>query len=498
MNTFWLIALVNLIPVVIVISTSPLHGLSRVIGPDTQLVVILYAIFAVRPLFGERFQSSRSMYSGFYGFVPTHDGQITASLVGTFLLWSIAIGALFYGERRESRNRPPSPGTAENPMPNCEYLPRLPHVRALVGTIAALGLYFAILVSFLGVGRVLAMSRGRSQESAPKGVPEVVGVLPLAGSIAAATIILMAGSRPISFRAWLSISACTALSLATVSQLGTRRFMIPSLLIVVTAFLMRKPVRLRPRHAALGLVAIAVVAVVPYVRSEGNRQGQNLPQAIARYFQDVGLLGSFRNIFTTYDTEMYDYIAVVAPRLASGRADYGRGAGTILEFLTHPLPERILENVERSNEIRGELFNYSCGIGCGLPFPVPSWGGVLFFDGWYFGVVAGGILAGIVSRALSLRWSRAARTEVFKNVVTAVCASYVGIAARTETITALWLCIYTIGVAFAVTITLGAWASRSGSVQPLAYRAGSGRRVSNGETQLVEPSLIRPSIGPAT
>jgi len=469
MNVFWLIALVNLVPVAIVIATSPLRGLSRVLSPDTQLIAVFYAIFSIRPLFGDRFQSSRSSYSGFYGFVPTYQGQMTASLVGMSLLWSTAIGAFFYTLYRNDRTEatPFTVSSVVDPSPDRECPQKLPHVRALVGTSAALAIYFLTLVIYLGVGRVLAMTRGRSAESAPKGVPEIVGVLPLAGSIAAATLILMARSRPIGIGAWFSITACTALSLITVSQLGTRRFMIPSLLIVITALLMRKPVRLRLRHMVLGVMAVAVFAVVPYVRSEGNRQGKNLAQAIVRYFEDVGLLGSLRNIFTTYDTEMYDYIAVIAPRLSTGRADYGWGKGTLIEFLTHPLPANILESVERSNEVRGYLFNYSCGIGCGLPFPVPSWGGVLYFDGWYFGVVVGGILGGVVVRWLAMRWSHAPSSTVAQNVMTAICVSYVGVAARTETITALWLCIYSAAVGVVVIVVMGARTGESGARRSL-------------------------------
>lgn len=245
------------------------------------------------------------------------------------------------------------------------------------------------------------------------------------------------------------------MSLVTVAQLGARRFMIPSVLIVLTAMLMRKSVKLRPWHLATAFSAVVILAIIPYVRSEGNRHGRNLVEAIAHFFGDVGLFRSLRNIFTTYDTEMYDYIAVLAPRLASGRAEYGFGAGTLLEFITHPLPAGVLENVERSNEIRSYIFNYSCGTSCGLPFPVPSLGGVLFFDGWYAGVIFGGILAGVVTRSLALRWFRAETNTVAQNVFTAVFVSYVGIAARTETVYVIWHALYTAIIAAAVLVTLG-------------------------------------------
>jgi len=400
---------------------------------------------------------------------------MTASLVGAFLLWSIAIGAFFYSRWRNGPDPRYYRSPALNPLPVNANSPSLPHVRALICAVAAIVLYFAALMALLGVARVLAMSRGRSAASAPQNLPEIIGVLPLAGSIAAATIILMARGRPIGFSAWLSIAACTALSLMAVSQLGNRRFMIPSLLIVGIALLMRKPVRIRLWHGVVGLLTLLIFAVVPWVRSEGNRNGLSFPEAIARYLSETGFFGTIRNIFTTYDTEMYDYIAVVAPRLASGRADYGYGTGTVLEFLTRPLPASLLENVERSNKVREYVFNYDCGIGCGLPFPVPSLGGVLYFDGWYIGVILGGILAGITTRALAQRWSRAATNTVAQNVFTAVFASYVGIAARTETVYALWHSIYTAIIAAGVLFVLRQLVHHSGQDRQLVHHSGQDR-----------------------
>ncbi len=464
MNVFWLIALVNLVPVAAVVATSPLRGLSRVLAPDTLVIGMLYAIFAIRPLFTDRFQASRFEYSGFYRFVPTYDGQLTASLVGILLLWSIGIGALWCSHWRKLPAVPITGGTEDH---RPEYSPDaavLPHVRAVVVTLAALALHFVLIVSFMGLARALAMSEGRSDyvASGSFGLPEIVYVIPLTGSIAAATLILMARSRPISFPAWLSILACTALSLVSVSQLGNRRFMIPAVLIVVAAFLMRKPIRFRLWHAVAGLLAIIFLAVVPYVRKAGSRPGENLVEAMFGYIGDNGFLVLLRNMFTTYDTEMYDYIAVVAPRLENGRENYGFGSGTVLEFLLHPLPQNMFNFTERSSEVRSYLFNYGCGVTCNLPNPVSSLGGVLFFDGWYVGVIVGGVLAGVLIRVIAIRWSRAATSTVAHNIVTAISASFMAIAVRTETISILWLCIYTLIIGFLVLAVMGEGTMLSG------------------------------------
>jgi len=457
MNVFWLIALVNLVPVAAVVATSPLRGLSRVLAPDTLVVGMLYAIFAIRPLFTDRFQASRFEYSGFYRFVPTYDGQLTASLVGILLLWSIGIGALWCSHWRKLPAGPTTAGPEDRRTRQGTDAADLPHVRAVAVTLAALALYFALIVSFMGLARALAMSEGRSDyvSSGAFGLPAIVYVIPLTGSIAAATLILMARSHPIGFPAWLSILFCTALSLVSVSQLGNRRFMIPAVLIVVGAFLMQKPIRLRLWHAVAGLLAIIFLAVVPYVRKAGSRPGENLGEAMVRYIGDNGFVVLLRNMFTTYDTEMYDYIAVVAPRLENGRENYGFGSGTVLEFFLHPLPQNMFNFNERSSEVRSYLFNYGCGVTCDLPNPVSSLGGVLFFDGWYVGVIVGGALAGVLVRVIAMRWSRAATSSVAQNMVTAISASFMAIAVRTETVGILWLCIYSLMIGFLVLAVMG-------------------------------------------
>lgn len=454
MNIYWMFALADLVPVVLIIATTPLRGLSRVLAPDTQVAVMLFAIFAIRPLFTNRFEASKSIYSGFYGFVPTRDEQIAASIVGVLLLWSIAVGAVWFSQWRkwsplrnlteETERRPPDGST------------HLPYARAVFIALGGLSLYLLALIYYRGLGTVLAMPRGRNAEVAPQGVPEILDVFPLAGSLAAATLILMAQSRPIPVRARIAVFLCTSFSVVAVSQLGNRRFMIPAVMIVLTALLMRKMAPLRLWHAFAGVVLLAVFAVVPFVRSEGNRPGENLAEAIVRYLGDFGFIAVFRNIFTTYDTEMYDYIAVVSSRLESGRADFGWGRGIFVEFLTHPLPFSMMGYTERSNEVRSYLFSFNCGSDCRLPLPVPSVGGVLYFDAWYFGVVIGGLIVGMAVRALALRWHRASVSTVMQNVVTAVCVSFSAIAARTETITALWLCIYTLMVAYPVLVVIGA------------------------------------------
>ena len=450
MNIFWFFAILNAVPVLLVVASTPLKGLSRWVSPDTLVVLMLFAVFSVRPLFSERFRPSAIAGSGFYGLVPSLDGQVAASIVGSVLLWSIAVGALWKSRRRGVAEH--GSGTPLHLVASDGFLPG----RAVFITVSSLAVYSAALISFMGVQGFLALSRGRSAEATMDFVPELITVIPLAGSIAGAMLILNAGDKEIKPAGWLAVVFCVAASIFAVSQLGTRMYIIPALLIVLTATLMRKPTRVRLWHVAAGGVALIALAVLPYVRSAGSRiAGESLFDALVRSFEEVGPLGAAKSFFTSYDTQMYDYIAILATEYQNGHLEMGWGRGTFVEFLTRPFPSGMAPFSERSSELKIHLFNYSCfGADCPAPNPVLSVGGLLFFDGWYLAVLVGGLLLGAFVRTLAHRWADSRCLSPANNLVTAVCASYAMIAVRTDTVFAVWWCIYTLAVAAVVVLAM--------------------------------------------
>lgn len=462
MSTFWLLAIVDLIPVAFVVYSSPLRGLSRLLAPDTLVVAILYAIFAIRPLYTDRFLPSKLSGSGFYGFIPTLDGQMTASVVGLLLLWSIAAGVLWSNAaggfwQTQHKQEGQSAGNLWGGLQSEEAMPQhLRPSRAVAVTLLALAFYAAILIQFMGFAGFLAMAGGRSAEAATGSVPQIVMTIPIAGSVAGALLILTAPTVHFDAARWLAIGFCVSTSLMMTSQLGTRRYIIPSVLILATALLMRRPVRARVWHLAVGLGVLIFLVTLANTRAAGARmEGENLFGATIRTVHDFGVRDLAAFFFTSYDTSMYDYIAVLAPDLESGYLKLGLGSGTVGEFFANPFPAALTPFVERSTELKAHLFNYACiGPGC-PPNPVISVGGTLFFDWGYLGVVIGGVVVGLVIRALAYRWSRAATMSTSQNIITAVIGSYAMIAARTDTVWAIWWCIYTLIIAAAVLAAMG-------------------------------------------
>lgn len=459
MNSFVLFAFFDALPVALVIFINPLKGLARWLSPDTLVVLMLYAIFGVRPLFSNRFRSAARRGEGIYGLVPSLDGQITASVVGMVLLWAIAVGAVAHSQWRKRKVQSAGNRVTVNIAACVTFESRSRSGRAVLITISSLAFFVAALTLIKGFNYLFAMAGGRSNDASTAGVPEFLMVLPLAGSIAAAATVLTARNQALTAIDWLSVAFCTLASLLGVSQLGFRRLIIPALLIVITALLMRTPTRVRVWHLAVGILGLVALAVIPYVRVAGSRQaGENMLDALIRAAKDFGAQGSGFNFFTSYDTEMYDYIAMLSWELDAGRIQLGWGKGTFVDFLARPFPAGFTPFTStRSDDLTAHVYNYSCyqSATCDAPNPVLSVGGVLYFDWGFAGVLIGGIVVGFLVRAGADRWSRSAEFTVSQNLITAVVASHAMIAVRTDTMAALWWIIYAAVIARVIVAAMG-------------------------------------------
>jgi hypothetical protein len=255
-----------------------------------------------------------------------------------------------------------------------------------------------------------------------------------------------------------------------VSALGTRRFMIPAVLMPISAALIRRSARLRLWHLAIGFVGLLFVAIVPMVRSAGARlPGENLLTASFRYASERGIEGILEPIFASYDTEMLDYIALVSSRIHAGWLSFGLGRGTLLEFILRPVPASMLGQTPWSDKV---LINLWGGTGCGHPYcPVASVAGVTYFDGGFPLVIVGSFAFGFVVRWLATRWVYNRHLGDFRATVVAIASSFALVAARTNTVHATWWCIYTLIIAGAI---YGIFSARLNDIRrPRGVRRGS-------------------------
>ena len=181
---------------------------------------------------------------------------------------------------------------------------------------------------------VLFAGRSRAVDRLYGFLPVAIPVLPVASAAVAAYGRLcteegwgMSGLRRAQY--WLVIAMCAAPSLGV----GNRRFIIPVLIAgLIGSFRSTSEKKLGLLPALAGVGVFLLLAVLPFVRSAGSRaESADVPGAVADYSSQQGLQGVLNNFFVSYDTEMFNYIAYVAPRLGDSLPyGYGRGTGSSL------------------------------------------------------------------------------------------------------------------------------------------------------------------------
>jgi hypothetical protein len=411
--------------------SHPSRGLGRLASPDSMALFVLIAIFAVRPLFTHRLDA------GLYGYALDESSVERAVVIGATCLGAFGLG-VFFATARPARQAKLSalPARAR----------RRTNITAggvLLVTVVGVASYLVALLVLAGVGTVTALAGGRSTDTSTAGIPEIIFVVPLAGSISVSLFLLARVETPIKRREAVTLLVCVALSLVILSALGTRRFMIPAVLMPISAALIRRPAKLRLWHLGAGFVGLLFLAIVPMIRSAGARlPGENLLTASFRYASEQGIEGILQPIFASYDTEMLDYIALVSSRIHAGWLPFGLGRGTLLEFIFRPVPASKLSQVPWSDEL---LINLWGGSGCGHPYcPVASVAGVTYFDGGFPLLIVGSFAFGFGLRWLATRWVYNRHLGDFRGTVVAVVSSFAVVAARTNTVHATWWCLYTL------------------------------------------------------
>ena len=376
------IAIVNCTIVVVALVATTRMRLGRLVSPISVTLLLLGSIFGVRPLLmlsGGQFQ--------FYGS-DVESGVSVALLVGLLAITGTLFGYWLGRVGLEASHALLKP-SQEQP----------PRYSFGVGVGAALGVLALWLVAMLVVGSgpafIATLFEGRSDAVGAQlaGVPAIIPALPVASALLIALVRIRAEViQRLSVRQNLEYWGIIALSVIPPAALGTRRFLIPSLIAGVIGFAATRWLRrVSMRFIGVAIVGFLALAVMPFVRSAGSRTGStDLLGAMADYFAAEGAQGVLESYFLSYDTEMFSYIAYVAPRLGE-TVPYGLGRGTFGDMLLAPLPYTLAPYETWANYVLEQLYGGTCAT---LYCPVPSLPGMLFFDWDVLGVFVGMILVG--------------------------------------------------------------------------------------------------------
>ncbi|TFD83906.1 oligosaccharide repeat unit polymerase [Cryobacterium lactosi] len=373
----------------------------RLVSPFSVSMLMLVAIFGARPLL----MLSTSTYD-FYGF-DVVSGFEDAAIIGFVAVVCLAAGNLFgaimgrqrAGVARTNPNRLNQPSEFEKPQPRL-----LPAVSA-IAAVSVLGIWIiAMIVLGGGVAYIAVLFAGRSQAAGETllNVPALVPALPvIAALVVALTRFRFERFIPYTARQSAVYWIVVALCIIPPSALGTRRFLIPSIVAALLGACGPGWTRtLRLRWLIGAAAAFIALAIFPFVRSAGSRTGDtSLVGAMGEYFSSEGIQGVLNSFFLSYDTEMFNYVAYLAPRLGDS-LPYGFGRGTLGEALLAPIPANILPFQTWSNELLLQAFGGTCAQAV---CPVPSVVGTLYYDLAFPGVVIGMLVLGLLCAGFESR-----------------------------------------------------------------------------------------------
>ncbi|WP_143696040.1 O-antigen polymerase [Williamsia sp. 1138] len=389
----------------IVIATKGRVG--YLISPFSVSMALLIAIFGIRPLLISSDQDHL-----FYGY-SVASGYLSAVLVGGVAILSLTLGYWListsgvHSEKVSAANgHNPAQARSSDPLQPDDVMTRIGQLSASTMAIICVALVMSwvslMVVAGGGPGVLTEMAGGRSDATAlaTENLPLIVYSLPAAAAYVACfwRVAVERIDSNLSGGSKLIFWAVILASLAPPALLGNRRFILPCVIAAVIASnlpLSKWTARVSAVKIVLSIVVVTVLAAIPYVRSAGSRQaGDNLLSALSGYINTEGFGGVFTNFFRSYDTEMYDYIALISPKLG-GAVPYGLGRGAFVDIGVAALPAGTVQIPSWSNQLLVENFGQTCASGI---CPVPSFAGTAYFDFGYLGVAVFGIALGIASR----------------------------------------------------------------------------------------------------
>ena len=273
---------------------------------------------------------------------------------------------------------------------------------ALLLGAAGLALFAVNLVRHGGLSESLAtLARGRSAESIAylSDSSEYLSAGPVLLAVGAVVVVSATRGR---LRAgeWLLCTGLVGLAVTAFLLTGSRRFVIPSVLVpVVLGFLLRGT---RPRWrvlAVIGALGFLVLGTIPYVRAEGARTHAGVVSLLADGV--VSPVASAQTFITGHDTEMFAALGV-EKRVMDEGLGYGLGAATVGDLVLAPVPSLVFPDKPMTDrdKVLVQTFGASCSVTEGGVCPDFSATGTFYRDLGYPGVVLGCWLLGLVSGRL--------------------------------------------------------------------------------------------------
>jgi hypothetical protein len=332
------------------------------------------------------------------------------------------------------------------------------------------GLGLALFAVHLSLGgsivetlRLLAAGRSNRVHELLSSSSEYLSAAPVLLACAA-TVLVAARAPRIPRRDIVLAGLLAAVPIVVFFAIGTRRFILPSLVLPVLVFFLISGKRPRARWALFVLPALFVVlATIPVARSAGAREqaGGLVPifQEAARQPQS-----SLVDFVTGLDTSMVPALAMEIEAL-DRTGHFARGGATVGDFFLAPVPSALFDKPQTArNQMLIDVTGRPCETGAGGSCPDFSVVGTFYQDLGYLGVGLGMVLFGAVA---ALAWRRhLARPHDASAVVLAGCtALFAPIAIRAGLVPpAAWFLYFLIPTVIGVRLALG---------QP---QTGAGRR----------------------
>ena len=369
------------------------------VSPFSTCMFVLVSVFGIRPVL----MAADDQFV-FYG-IDVRDGFDKATQIGLLAVVCLAGAYFTYGTR------------TVRSVDVVDAEPTLSIERSAKIGLVLTGLWLAAMAAAGGgVGFVTVLFTGRNAatRAAIEGLPNLISALPTAAAVlVSATRIETQRHRPLtrSETTWFWLT--TAVTLLPPLALGTRRFLLPSVIAVALAICVPKwRQRVPLRTAALGVLSFLVLIAIPFVRSTGSRTGRtDVVGAIGDFFGREGLSGALNRYFLSYDTEMFGYVSLLSSRLGS-QIRYGHGRWLFGDLALSPLPHGLVTKLGtqlRSDEILTQTFGTSCLRGV---CPVPSLPGVLLSDFGVIGVGLGMIAVGFLCARFEREMPRSRGTRL--------------------------------------------------------------------------------------